>query len=66
MMRNMFDHAKVLLTQHDSYGQQQYERPPPAQVGAAAVGHGAKDGGEEEAHQRGQAPDQGHVLVVDS
>ena len=62
-------HKRMLITkrtQDDAHGEQDDEGPPPAEVRAASVGHGPQDGCQEEADQRGEAPDEGHVLVLNS
>ena len=57
---------KFELTQNDPDRQEDDERSPPAQVGPTSVRDGSQDRGAKEAHQRRQAPDEGHVLVKDT
>ena len=51
-------------TEYDPDGEDDDERPPAAEAGTAAVRQRTHHGRQEEADQRGEAPDHRHVLVA--
>ena len=63
LLLNGCDGTSGKLTENNSDGQEDDERPPTSEGRPAPVRHRSEDRGAEEPDERRQAPDQGHVLV---